>query len=103
MHLVEGIVRGPEVYYNMQTGTPRTGHWFWTEVADGNEKIRVNFCVDILTYDELRRRSSNVDETIKERVSGFVRDQLSRGWAPENNTEILLREIDLGIDFTKAG
>jgi hypothetical protein len=49
MHLVEGTVHGPEVYYNMQTGTPRTGHWFWIEIAEKNEKIRVNFCVDVLT------------------------------------------------------
>jgi hypothetical protein len=103
MHLVEGDVHGPEVYYNMQTGTPRAGQFFWIELWEGKEKVRVNFCVGVLDYNELKRRSSNVDATIKTRIAEFVKRQKLTSWVPANNSEILLSEADLGIDFTKAG
>jgi hypothetical protein len=102
MHLVESDVHGPEVYYDMKVGTPRAGQFFWIEFSDGNEKVRVNFCVGVLAYNELKRRSSHVDETIKTRIKDLVKRQVGSGWVP-SNSEILLSEADLGIDFTKAG
>jgi len=94
MHLIVGEIRGPETYYDMQTGTPRVGNWFWAEVREG-AKARLNFCVGVLAYEYMKAHFSDVDEVIRDRVSTFVENRLKAGWNPAGNVEIVLTEQDL--------
>jgi hypothetical protein len=94
MHLIIGEIRGPDTYYDVQTGAPRTGYWFWAELRDG-DKCRINFCVSESSYKSMGRRFSNVDEAIRERVSRYLTGRLEQGWNPDDNVQVVLSERDL--------